>query len=108
MAFQTKSPSNNAVLVVTRDEGFIGSGCYTAFWINGTLSGRFETGETAEFYVGPGDYLLKTGRDPLGNALCGNFQDNWTQRETSLRANERKVFRLTIDMNAKHDVERAE
>lgn len=108
LAFQEKSPANNASLVLTRDEGFLGSGCYYALWINGKLSARFATGETAVFFIEPGEHVLRAGRDPQGQGLCGVDSDNWTQRETILRANERKFFRLSLDQNGKLDVQRSE
>lgn len=97
LAFQTQPPQEFAKLVVTRDQGFGGSACYFALWINGTLAARLGTSERAHFFVSPGDHILRTGRDPMGGGLCGFMVNNWTQRETVIRSNETKYFRFLIN-----------
>src|SRR5262249_32126228 len=57
LAFQTASPENGT-LVVIRDGGPVGSGCYFAFYINRTLATRLDVGERARFFVEPGGVLL--------------------------------------------------
>jgi|SRR5258706_817321 len=111
LAFQSARGGNNnnvGTLVVTRDEGFLGSGCYHAVYINKVLAARLAAGEFARFYVEPGETLLRVGRDPYGRGLCGLDQDNWTQRETTLRRGEEKFFRLSIDQNGKPDILRSD
>ena len=109
LSFQERSAANAATIVVTRDQGFtLGGGCFYALFINGTLAARFEPGETASFYVEPGEILLRVGRDPYGRGLCAVQQDEWTQRETLMRAGETKHFRLLITTNGKADIQRAE
>lgn len=107
-AFQERADAASATLALTRDQGFLGSGCYYAFWINSVLAARLDVGETASFFLSPGEHLLKVGRDPLGQGLCGADSDNWTQRETILRPNEKKHFRLSIDEGGKLDIQRSE
>ena len=94
--------------MVTRDEGYVGSGCYLSFVINGTHAGRFDVAETAEFHVMPGELLLRVGPDLMGAMLCGLGKDYWTQRETVLRAGETKSFRLSTDANGRMDIQRAD
>lgn len=108
LAFQEQSEAANALLVLTRDEGALGSACYYAFWINRVLAARLDVAETATFHLEPGEHLLKVSRDPMGQGLCGADADNWTQRETILKPKERKLFRLSIDEGGKLDVQRAE
>lgn len=108
LAFQQKTQNTTATLVVTRDEGFLGGGCYYAVLINGTLAARLDVGETCRFFLTPGEILLRSGRDPQGKGLCALGQDQWTQRETILRQNEIKFFRLSIDVNGKTDIQRAD
>lgn len=107
LAFQATSPSS-ANLVAVRDKGYLGSACLLAFYVNGVLAARLDVGERASFGVKAGEALLKVGWDPQGRGLCAFGSDNWTQRETVLRDGEQKVFRLTIDPNAKLDIVRAE
>jgi hypothetical protein len=106
--FQDITPARNATIVVTRDQGFLGSGCYYAVSINGSLAARLNSGERAQFHVEPGEVLLKVGRDPFGRGLCGLDKDEWTQRETILRPGEVKQFRLLLMDNGKADIQRAD
>jgi predicted component of type VI protein secretion system len=108
LAFQTKDANKTATLTVIRDEGFLGSGCYYGLWINQTLAARVDVAEFAKFYVEPGEILLRIGRDPQGQGLCGIDQDNWTQRETIMKPGDQKTFRMTIDENAKLDIFRSD
>lgn len=108
LAFQTKPEGPSGKLIVTRDEGFLGGGCFYALSINGTVAARLDVGETSAFFVSPGEVLLRAGRDPQGKALCALGQDEWTQRETLVRDKETKYFRLSIDMNGKTDIQRAD
>ena len=70
-AFQDPTPERNATIIVTRDSGFLGSGCFFSFTINGVHAARFDVGETARFYVPPGEVLLRNGRDQMGRGLAG-------------------------------------
>jgi hypothetical protein len=70
LAFQERTPDNSATLVVTRDEGLIGSACYYSFFIDGTHAARFDVAETAEFYVVPGELVLRIGRDVMGGGCA--------------------------------------
>lgn len=108
LAFQTPGGDQTATLTVIRDEGFLGSGCYYAVWVNRILAARLDVAEYARFYVEPGEILLRVGRDPQGKGLCGLEPDNWTQRETLLKPGERKSFRLSIDQNGKLDIHRSD
>lgn len=85
LAFQERSADATGTLVVTRDKGLLGGGCYYGFFINDVLAARFDVAETASFYIEPGELVLRSGRDPKGRALCGLSQQEWTQRETILR-----------------------
>jgi hypothetical protein len=92
-AFQDPAPDRTATIVVTRDRGMLGSGCYSSFFLNSVHAARFDVGETATFHVPPGETLLRNGVDLEGRALCGfRGKDSWTQRETILRAGETKLL----------------
>lgn len=108
LAFQAKPANPSGTLYVTRDAGFLGGGCYYAVSINGTTAARLDVGEKSAFFVSPGEILIRAGRDPQGKALCALGQDDWTQRDTLIRENETKYFRLSIDANGKTDIQRAE
>jgi hypothetical protein len=70
LTFQEKLP-NSFVLQVTRDEGFMGGGCYIGLEIEGYLAGRFDTGETATFYLPTSTPKISVVPDPFGRGLCG-------------------------------------
>lgn len=108
LAYQTGGGETSATLTIVRDEGYLGSGCYYAVYINRIFAARLDVAEYARFLVEPGEVLIRVGRDPQGKALCAADQDNWTQRETVLRAGEQKAFRMSIDVNGKLDVHRSD
>lgn len=107
-SFQQPTSPDSGSLVVTRDQGFIGSACYYALFINDTLAARYGQSEGATFYVEPGEVLLKYGRDPKGKALCGTSKDQWSELETIIKPKQTKHFRLTIDANGRPVVQRAD
>lgn len=106
-AFQKPAVQDSAVLLVIRDKGFLGGGCYYALYINNKLAARFETEEKARFYVKPGEVLLRYGRDPKGRSLCGTLEKQWSTHETIMKPKEAKDFRLTIDQNGRPIVQRS-
>lgn len=108
LAFQVATDDKTAIVTVIRDEGFIGSGCYYAVHINGVIAARLDVAEHARFYLEPGEILLRAGRDPQGEGLCGLGLNDWTQRETFLKPGEQKAFRLSIDANGKLDIMRSD
>jgi hypothetical protein len=106
-AFQDASISTSSI-TVTRDAGHTGSACYLSFTINGTHAARFDVAETAKFYIPSGEILLRVGWDLQGKGLCEFLKNDWTQRESILKVNENKQFRLSIDPNGKLDVQRTD
>lgn len=107
LAFQAPS-AEAGTLIVTRDSGFLGGGCFTGLMINGQLAGRFAAEETATFHVPAGELLFRYGTDPQGRGLCGVGQDHWTQRESSISAGETKKFRLSLSPDGIPDIQRAD
>lgn len=108
LAYQDKLEGPSGRIVVTRDSGFLGGACFYAVSINGKLAARLAVGESATFYVAPGEILLRSSRDPLGKGLCGVLSEERTQRETVIRQGETKHFRLLLDANGKTDIQRAD
>ena len=107
-AYQSPSDKANSTIVVTRDSGLLGGGCFVGFWVDDILAGRFDTGETSAFYIEPGERVLRVGRDLQGKGLCTVEIDNWTVRETFLKKDGRKHFRLSMDTAGKFDVQRSD
>jgi len=105
-AYQVNDEDHNSQITVIRDQGFIGSGCYIYLTIDGVLAGKFNVGEVANFYLSPGEHLLKVSQD--GKGLCAINKEWWTQRETILKPDEKKTFRLTIGSDGQYDIMRYE
>lgn len=85
-AFQ-QQPAGAATLIVTRDTGFVGGGCNTKVSIDGKLAAEIGPGESARFFVAPGDRMVSA-------AACGS---GLKERETSIPAGGVKRFRISID-----------
>lgn len=66
----TEEVDGFARMTVTRDEGFMGGGCYLALVISGEVAARFNPKETATFFVPPGDTNMAVTPDPSGRGLC--------------------------------------
>jgi len=108
LAFQTRPAADAATLIVIRDSGLLGGGCYSALSIDGTLDARLDPSERARFFLLPGEHVLSHGRDPQGQGLCGMQVVPPTMRETTFRPNETKYFRLTIEPGGHIDVQRTD
>jgi len=85
-AFQTPA-LGDSILVVTRDTGFVGSGCNTTVSIDGRRAAEVASGETAKFRVAPGEHILSA-------SSCGS---GLKERETNIKAGVTKKFRISID-----------
>lgn len=99
-------PVNHGTIIVTRDAGR--PGCYLAFFINNVLAARFDPGESAKFPIEPGEHVLRVGRDPEGRGFCSTENDYGVSRETIIRSNETKNFRLVIDGLGGFDIQRTD
>lgn len=86
--FAFQSPSGGqAMIVVTRDTGFTGGACNTKLSIDGRLAAEIGPGETAKFYVSPGERMLSA-------SSCGS---GLKEREANAQSGGTKQFRISID-----------
>lgn len=92
-AYQTPK-GGDAVLIVTRDTGFVGGGCNTSVSIDGQKSAEIGTGETAKFFVSPGEHIV-------GASSCGS---GLKEREANIKAGSTKKFRISIDSSMSMDL----
>jgi hypothetical protein len=74
MAFQ-ESVADTGTVVITRDIGLIGGGCFLGVLIDGQLSAKLDTGERAVFHLPAGEHLLAPTW-VKGKGLCGAFFDD--------------------------------
>ena len=101
------APADHGTIIVTRDSGAFGGACYLGFAIDRVVLARFDVGETAKFDVPPGERLIQVLKDPDAKGLCA-ATDLGATRETFLKPNETKYFRLMIDRTGFVDVQRAD
>ena len=100
-------PEVYGTIIVTRDSGARGSACYLGFAIDRIFLARFDTKETASFRVSPGEHLIQVMQDPEARGLC--LGADWgATRETMIKTNETKHFRLLIDQSGFVDVQRSD
>ncbi|PKE30945.1 hypothetical protein CWS43_09700 [Rahnella sp. AA] len=91
----------DAKLIVIRDSGIVGSGCYAAVYINGEKAALLNSSEKATFYLNGGEYDVGAAFD--GAALCSMSKDR-QERTVVLKANKTKVVRVFSDGNANLDI----
>ena len=89
-----KPASGDAVLIVTRDSGFVGGGCNTSVSIDGRKSAEIGAGEAAKFYVVAGEHIV-------GASSCGS---GLKEREANIKAGATKKFRISIDSSMSMDL----
>lgn len=70
LAFQ-EAQENGAQIVVNRDFGMMGGGCYVAIEVDRKVAARIGVGEVATFQVRPGTRVVGITPDRMDNTLCG-------------------------------------
>jgi len=84
LGYQTPGP-NNSIVVVRRDIGMLGGGCYVAVLIDRTVAARIGIGEVATFQVPAGDRIVGIATDTADDTLCGKGS---LRREILIQASE--------------------
>ena len=56
LKFQSPGVGEQAKLIVVRDKGFLGSGCFVGVYLNQEKAAILDPGEKAEFYLKPGEW----------------------------------------------------
>jgi hypothetical protein len=85
-----------ASVVVTRDAGLMGGGCFIGLVISGTLAARFDPAETAEFFVPPGETDMAVVRDPQGRGMCSMGAWNPVPEHYTLKKDGLNLFRISL------------
>lgn len=78
-------------IIVTRDSGFIGGGCYATIFLNGKPVAKLNPKEKAIFQVPAGEWLLGAGLD--GQALCGANPER-LETDAPIASGQQKKFRV--------------
>lgn len=94
LAYQS-ADDGDATIIVTRDVGLAGSGCFAGLYLDGALVAKLDTGERASLYVPSGRHVIGTWN--VGKALCG-YREGKDRRETdaTLKPGETRKFRILI------------
>jgi hypothetical protein len=70
LAFQ-EAQENGAQIVVNRDFGLMGGGCYVAIEVDRKVAARIGMGEVATFQVPTGTRVVGITPDRMDDTLCG-------------------------------------
>jgi len=92
-------------VVVARDKGFVGGGCNTAVYLDGTKIAAIHQGEMITLYLAPGRYILGHGPNPEGSGLC-KYGAESARKETGVTAELGKPlkYRLAISANGESSI----
>ncbi|QMR80091.1 hypothetical protein HV097_04575 [Enterobacter roggenkampii] len=100
LKFQSPGVGEQAKLIVVRDKGFLGSGCFVGVYLNQEKAAILDPGEKAEFYLNPGEWnvaLMGEGKMCIADKIPAG-------RDFMLTANTTKAVRLFADPSGNTDV----
>lgn len=83
--------SGGGTILVTRDSGYQGGGCYATVFLNGAPVARLSPKEKAAFNVPAGEWMLGAGLD--GKALCGLNAER-LEEEVIVKPGQTKKYRI--------------
>ncbi|GIZ11324.1 3-isopropylmalate dehydratase [Pseudomonas sp. NCCP-436] len=92
LAFQ-EPRAEDARIVVNRDFGVMGGGCYVAIEVDRQVAARIGVGEVATFHVRPGTRVVGITPDRMDDTLCGLGR---LLREVAVPLREGETQRLRI------------
>jgi hypothetical protein len=95
------STQNKPNLIVIRDSGFGGAGCFASVYIDGVVAAKLDPGEKAIFYVDSGDRAVGAGLE--GRGLCGASGER-QERYITLKPNEHKYLRVFTSADGDMDI----
>ncbi|AGN81544.1 hypothetical protein N5K35_31725 [Pseudomonas sp. GD03651] len=78
-------------IIVTRDSGFAGAGCYATVFINGEPVARLNPKEKAYFNVPAGEWMVGAALE--GKALCGMNAER-LEAEALVKPGQTKKYRI--------------
>lgn len=103
LLLQSEPTGPYGTILVTRDTGFLGGGCFLAVHVDGQLAARIDTGEVVRFFVPVGDHLVGMGVDKSGGGMC-SWTDMLKEQSVSLTNSQTKRFRIGGDSQAGLDI----
>ncbi|SDK06811.1 3-isopropylmalate dehydratase [Pseudomonas indica] len=102
LAFQ-EADAGSGQLVVERDLGFLGGGCYVAVLVDKQVAARIHVGESASFHLPPGGHLVGIGPDKQDEGICAMARLN-IHRAFQLQDGENVHFRIVSEANGGFDI----
>ena len=94
---------NGGEVVVTRDFGLRGGGCYIAVLIDRQLAARIHVGEVVRFQVPAGARIVSIGTDPLVDTLCGKLSLR-REKLAQVQAGQTLEYRVISDNRIGFDI----
>ncbi|NWL80001.1 3-isopropylmalate dehydratase [Pseudomonas taiwanensis] len=95
LAFQ-QPVEGGGQIVVNRDMGGLGSGCYIAVHVDRQLAARIGIGEVASFQVPPGDRIVGIGIDETDDTLCSKGRLR-REKAAHVEVGQSEHFRIVSD-----------
>lgn len=100
LKYQASINSDDATLIVVRDKGFLGSGCFTGVYLNNEKSAVLDPGEKAVFHLPAGEWSVAMkgeGKACISDSVpVGSY--------IHLKNGETKAVRLFADPSGNVDV----
>ncbi|WP_417663453.1 3-isopropylmalate dehydratase [Pseudomonas sp.] len=98
-----RAEQDSGNIIINRDMGFIGGGCYVAFKLDRKLAARIGIGETATFSVAPGRHIVGIAIDEEGESLCNNGRLNREVAVTVTKGQD-EHFRIVSESSSGFDI----
>ncbi|WP_217474926.1 3-isopropylmalate dehydratase [Stutzerimonas stutzeri] len=96
--------ANGGELVVTRDFGMRGGGCYVAVMVDRQLAARIHVGEQVRLQVPAGLRIVSIESDPEDDTLCGKGS-LLRERAARVEPGETLQFRISSDNRIGFDIQ---
>lgn len=100
LKYQNTAPDRTATLIVVRDSGYLGSGCFTGVYLNDVKAAILNPAEKVTFHLKPGEWnvaIKGEGKLCLSDAVpVGSY--------VNIRSGETKAVRLFADSSGNIDV----
>lgn len=103
-AYEQAEQAAAGTVVVNRDMGFLGGGCYVAFKLDRKVVARLGIGEVARFNVAPGRHIVGIAIDEAGESLCNNGRLN-REVAVTVEQGQRSYLRVTSTSKSGFDIQ---
>ncbi|NKQ12288.1 3-isopropylmalate dehydratase [Pseudomonas sp. SST3] len=99
--------TNGGELVVTRDFGLRGGGCYVAVLVDRKIAARIHVGEQVRLHVPAGMRIVSIESDPEDDTLCGKG-NLLREKAARVEVGEALHFRISADNRIGFDIQQVE